>query len=1742
MSGSRMADRAVLTLRQLLTNRSNDRALSPAGVLTVFALANMHARLAAAAQAPAVTVWDVLSDSQELDSLVARAAYLPDSLATGPDDAEPSISDVLRLARNTEWAPGALIDEELLGQLLEALASIEHLSQEADSTLLAQLTSTDVLSDVKTDAGTLDLKMADTINAVDPNALPPTSAGPLVGVALGPAAAAVGVGAVALSGNRAGETVAAPASPTNLAPTAVALSNKTTSLAENTATASRVKVADIAITDDALGTNAISLSGADTGSFEVDDGVLYLKAGTTLNFEGKSSYAVTVNVADAALSGSKPLSASYTLTVTDVNEAPTAVVLNNQTTSLAENTSMASRVKVADITINDDALGTNAISLSGADAASFEVDAGVLYLKAGTALNFEAKSGYAVTVNVADAALSGSTALSASYSLNVTNINEAPTVAATQAVPTTEDTGAQVTVAGADVDANDTLTYNAGSAGKGVVTGGAGGVFTYTPNLNTNGLDSFVVTVTDVAGLTAQQTVTVNVAAVNDAPARQAAATVNVAENTTVVGTFATTDVDNATLTYSLSGSDQALFNINADSGAVSFKVAPNYEAAQKSYSVNVVATDAGNLSASQAVTVNVTDVNEAPTAVVLNNQTSSLAENTSTASRVKVADIAITDDGLGTNAISLSGADTGSFEVDAGVLYLKAGTALNYEAQTSYAVTVNVADAGVANSTAVSTSYTLSVTNVDEVAPSITSGATASVAENVAANTVVYRAMSTDTADIATGVTSYSFKTGLMDDARAFTIAPETGVVTINASPDFETKPSYSFTVVATDAAGNAREQTVSVGVTNVAETLQVGAGKQFTTIQAAVNAAIDGDTIAIAAGTYTEVLNLGGKAITLDGAGKSGEMATTLVGTIQVPGNAQGPAQVQLNGALVIKDLAINAAGQQFGVGVQAASAQNTGAITLDNVAISGANSGGFNYTRAGNGDSNPTLRDTLGTITLKNSSFADNQNGASADGNSEISIYGYNQVLVIDGVSISGTAAEAVRGIQVRGLGTNGNEATYSAMSGLTLKDITINGAYSKSAVALQSYSDITETISGVVFNNVTTGFNTAFQADGVGGTLNLSGVSAMGTLLPASGNTPPTLTLVQSLGSADTYTGSAGTDAYVVGSTDSINAGAGMDTVVAAGNYAPSADAQLVGVESVVSLPGVATSIDLSAQSEGFVIVGNALADTIKGGQGNDAIDGGAGADTVVYAGALDEFTISDVDGVVSVTDGVMARGGSDVLRGVENIAFANNNVLSTFTVSQLLNKAATDLMLSATSVTENVVTTAGVKVGGIAITDPTGGANVLSLSGTDAGSFEVRNGTNGKELFFVGTSPNFETKPSYVLTITAADDNSGLPVSYSESFTISVTNVDEIAPSFLSGAAASVNENVAANTVVYTAVASDVPSQSNPNDGLSAITYSLKTGLMDNAAAFAIDATSGAVKIKASPDFETKPSYSFTVLAADAAGNKSEQAVSLEIKDVEPPIITELADSPRLFVEVTENSTNSIASAFLFEDGFIPRMPTVSAVYKGDLNSADDQGELSINSPLGSLTPTINSDQNLVEWSFQINPNFDGLGKDELLTQVFTTRVTNAGGEYVDQEVFVTIHGTNDAPVIGVGTFEAIAKSAMSNEFTADGAFQFSDADLNDQHQADFVGISASLVDEDGNTKDLEDLVGYFLPRINEANGQLVWHFSVEKSDISPLSPGQKLVQTYDVSVSDSNQGLAHHEVKVTILGVEQLVT
>ena len=179
--------------------------------------------------------------------------------------------------------------------------------------------------------------------------------------------------------------------------------------------------------------------------------------------------------------------------------------------------------------------------------------------------------------------------------------------------------GAAVTGSG-----TSTVTLN-GTVAQINTTLAALGNVVYRGTLNFNGADTLTVLTNDNgAGGGSPRTDTdligITVTPVDDAPTINsngggATSTVAVPENSTAVTDVNATDPDaGAVVTFALAGgADQARFNINASTGVLSFKVAPNFEAptdagANNSYIVRVNAVS-GGLTDTQTITVNVTDV-----------------------------------------------------------------------------------------------------------------------------------------------------------------------------------------------------------------------------------------------------------------------------------------------------------------------------------------------------------------------------------------------------------------------------------------------------------------------------------------------------------------------------------------------------------------------------------------------------------------------------------------------------------------------------------------------------------------------------------------------------------------------------------------------------------------------------------------------------------------------------------------------------------------------------------------------------------------------------------------------------------------------------------------------------------------------------------------------------------------------------------------------------------------------------
>ncbi|MFT3879450.1 MAG: cadherin domain-containing protein [Gemmatales bacterium] len=375
------------------------------------------------------------------------------------------------------------------------------------------------------------------------------------------------------------------------------------------------------------------------------------------------------------------------------------------------------------------------------------------------------------------------------------------------------------TLSAVDLDSTN-LTFNLVNApAHGTVVLHTDGSYTYTPNADYNGSDSFTFTANDGYATSSPALVNIAITPVNDAPTSLDLAGNTLAENQlvgTAIGTFTSADPDvGDSFTYTLvggtGGGDNSSFTIDAN-GNLRSATSFDFEA-KSSYSIRVRTTDAGGLYTESVFSISVTNVNEAPTNIGLS--TSSVAENQAIGTLIGGFNTNDPDAGDSFTYTLVNGNgsdDNGSFTIDANG-NLKTGASFDYEGKSSYSIRVQTTDAGGLTTEKV---FVISVTNVNETPTNI--GLTGSlVAENQAAGTLIGTLSSTDP-DAGDSFT-YSLVSGMGSiDNTSFTIDTNGNLKTA-ASFDYEAKSSYSIRVRTTDAGGLFVEKNFVINVTDLNE-----------------------------------------------------------------------------------------------------------------------------------------------------------------------------------------------------------------------------------------------------------------------------------------------------------------------------------------------------------------------------------------------------------------------------------------------------------------------------------------------------------------------------------------------------------------------------------------------------------------------------------------------------------------------------------------------------------------------------------------------------------------------------------------------------------------------------------------------------------------------------------------------------------------------------------------------------------
>jgi len=444
------------------------------------------------------------------------------------------------------------------------------------------------------------------------------------------------------------------------------------------------------------------------GAFAINaaTGQITVANGSLLDFESRSSIELAIRASD----NGTPVLATFapiTINLTNVNEAP---VVTPATFSINENS--ANGTAVGTVAASDPDAGqsrTFAITAGNLNNAfSINAATGALTVNNAAALNFEVTPSFTLTVTATDNGTPVKSG-SATVTVNVNNVNEAPVVApATFSINENSASGATVgTVTASDPDAGQTRTFaiTAGNTGSAFSINSSTGALTVNnaAALNFEATPTFSLTITATDNGTpvksGSATVTVNVNNVNEAPV-VAPATFSINENSasgTAVGTVTATDPDaGQTRTYSITaGNTNNAFSINATTGAltVNNSAALNFEATP-TFSLTITATDNGTpvKSGSATVTVNLNNVNEAP---VISSQ--SLAVKARSKVGAVVGTVVSTDPDAGqTRTYSIVSGNTGNtFAINSSTGVVTVNNSNGVKAVGQYDLVIRVTDNG---------------------------------------------------------------------------------------------------------------------------------------------------------------------------------------------------------------------------------------------------------------------------------------------------------------------------------------------------------------------------------------------------------------------------------------------------------------------------------------------------------------------------------------------------------------------------------------------------------------------------------------------------------------------------------------------------------------------------------------------------------------------------------------------------------------------------------------------------------------------------------------------------------------------------------------------------------------------------------------------------------------------------------------------------------------------------------------
>ena len=1190
----------------------------------------------------------------------------------------------------------------------------------------------------------------------------------------------------------------------------------------------------------------------------------------------------------------------------------------------------------------------------------------------------------------------------------------------------------------------------------------------------------------------------------NQAPVITSSATASVAENTTDVLTVTAMDADMPTQSLSFSivgGADQSKFDITSG-GVLTFKSAPDFENPADAgtnppnpdniYQVTVQVSDGNGGTATQPITITVTDENDV-TPVVTANQSFSVAENS--AATTAVGTVLATDgDATATTFQSWTitvgntdkdGDSTLPFAINAstGAITVNDAGDLDREQTTSFTLSVTVSD-GVNTST--TQTVTVNLTDVNDVTPVVTANQSFSVAENSAATTAVGTVLATDGDVTATTFQSWTITAGNTDkdgdSTLPFAINASTGVITVNDAGDLDREQTSSFTlsVTVSDGVHTSAAQTVAINLTDVNDvTPVVTANQSFNVAEnsAATTAvgtvlATDGDVTATTFQSWT---------ITAGNTDKDGDS------TLPFAINAS-------TGAITVND-----AGDL--------DREQTASFTLSVAVSDGVNTSAAQTVTINLTDEN----DVTPVVTANQSlSVAENSAATTAVGtvlatDGDVTATTFQSWTIAagntdkDGDSTLPFVINASTGaITVNDAGDLDREQTTSFTLSVTVSDGANTSAAQTVTINLTDVNDVTPIV-------------TANQSFSVAE--NSAAATAVGAVLATDGDV--TATTFQSWTITAGNTDKDGDTALPF----AINASTGAITVNDAGDLdreqttsfalsvtvsdgvntsaAQSVTINLTDANDVIPVVTANQSFNVAENSAATTAVGTVLATdgdvtattfqswTITAGNTDKdgdsvlpfAINASTGEITVNDAGDLDREQTTSFTVSVTVSDGVNTSAAQTVTINLTDV----NDVTPVVTANQSFSVAENS---AATTAVGTVLATDG-DATATTFQSWTITAGNTDKDGDSALPFAINASTGAITVNDAGDLDREQTA-SFTLSVTVSD---GVNTSAAQTATVNLTDVNDVTPVVTANQSFSVAENSSATTAVGTVLATDGDVTATTFQSWT-ITAGNTDKDGDSTLPFTISASTGAITVNDAGDLDREQTASFTlsVTVSDGVNTSAAQTVTINLTDVND--VTPVVTANQSF-NVAENSVATTAvGTVLATDGDVIATTFQSWVITAGNTDKDGDSVLpfAINSSTGAIT---------------VNDAGD-LDREQTASFPLSVTVSDGVNTSAAQTVTINLTDVNDVtPIVTANQSFNVAENSTAT--TAVGTVLATDGDVTATTFQSWT-ITAGNTDKDGDSA---------LPfAINASTG------AITVNDAGDLDREQTASFTLSVTVSD----------------------